>query len=225
MQGDPDGHAGAFPWVGGKCAELANACRIASDVRFWGAGTFGTNKAVNTMAMYNGSHSRAGGWPDPDLLFSHGAVGPTGMFPTCKGAGTLEYCVGSFCDPVVSHATAQFGLWAVMGAPMMLSFDVATLSEAQLALYGNPEIVAVSQDADEHGRGSYGGRYSCFYGFGGWGRSARRRPYTRDTFAAFGTVLYTTERCVHHRAVGVSRSDLVVGSALPVTCVLPFGLF
>lgn len=32
-----------------RCSELANACRIAADVREWGTGMFGTNKAVNTM--------------------------------------------------------------------------------------------------------------------------------------------------------------------------------
>ena len=46
-----------------------------------------------------------------------------------------------------------------MGAPLLLSFDVSQLSKAQIdTTYGNPEIVAVNQDADEHGRGSRGGK-------------------------------------------------------------------
>ena len=43
------------------------------------------------------------------------------------------------------------------GAPLLLSFDVAALGKAELGLYGNAEIVAVSQDADAAGRGSPGG--------------------------------------------------------------------
>ena len=40
----------------------------------------------------------------------------------------------------------------------------------------------------------------------------RRRPDVGDTFAACGTVP------LHHRVVGVSRSDLAVGSVLPHGC-------
>lgn len=146
-------------WMGGKCAELANACRIAADVRFWGPGTFGTNKAVNNMASYGGAFGAAGAWPDPDLLYSYGPVGPKGGRPaTCGGAGKLEYCTGSFCDPVPGHAKTQYGLWAVMGAPLLISFDLTSLDKDQLALYTNPEIVAINQDADDQGRGTSGGR-------------------------------------------------------------------
>ena len=82
-----------------------------------------------------------------------------GMFDTCKGAGQLEYCTGSFCDPVPSHSVTQFRLWAVMGAPLLLSFDISALTQLQInGTYGNPEIIAVNQDADEQGRGSRGGR-------------------------------------------------------------------
>jgi alpha-galactosidase len=144
--GDNDGHAAAFPWVGPKCGELANACRIASDVRFWGPGTFGTNKAVNVMAMYGGNWSHAGSWPDPDLIYSYKPVGPTGTNSVCKGAGVLEYCTGSFCDPVQTHAVTQFALWAVMGAPLLLSFDVRSLTPTEISrVYGNPEIIAINQ--------------------------------------------------------------------------------
>jgi hypothetical protein len=144
--GDSGGHNAAYPWVGAKCAELANACRIASDVRQWGPGTFGTNKAVNVMAAYQGNFSRSGSWPDPDLVYSFLPVGPAGTNTVCKGAGVLEYCTGSFCDPVRSHSVTQFALWAIMGAPLLLSFDVRAVSADDLAhVYGNPEIIAISQ--------------------------------------------------------------------------------
>lgn len=112
------------------------------------------------MASYNGTASRPGAWPDPDLVTSWSAVGADGA-TACPvdGAGKLEYCTGSFCDPVQNHAVAQFGLWAVMGAPLLLSFDLDNLDAKQKALYGNPEIVAVNQDRDPAtGRGTAGGR-------------------------------------------------------------------
>ena len=143
-------------WMGPKCAELANACRVTQDVRYWGDGSFGSDKAVNAMASYGGRASFSGAWPDPDLLFSYAPVGPGAT--KCNGAGKLEYCTGSFCDPVVAHSVTQFRLWAVMGAPLLLSFDLANLDATQLATYGNAEIVAINQDADEHGRGVAGGR-------------------------------------------------------------------
>ena len=46
--------------------------------------------------------------------------------------------------------------------------------------------------------------YGCFYGCFLF---RRRVPLERTAFAAYGTVLYTTERW-DHREVGVSRSDL-----------------
>ena len=111
------------------------------------------------MLRYGGNYSHAGSWPDPDILFGSGPVGPKGQSKVCKGAGALEYCTGSFCDPVASHSIAQFVLWSIMGAPLMLSFDVAALTESQLdSVYGNEEIIAVNQDADAHGNGVPGGR-------------------------------------------------------------------
>jgi hypothetical protein len=154
--GDVEGPT-APSWMGPACAEIGNACRIAADVRFWGTGSMGTNKAINVMASFNGTASGPGAWPDPDLLFSYGPVGDGGH-TKCAGAGKLTYCTGSFCDPVVSHATAQFGLWAVMAAPLLLSFDLTNLDAHQRFLYGNPEIIAVNQDRDDHGRGTAGGR-------------------------------------------------------------------
>ena len=161
--GPDSGHWGekSVVWMGPKCSELANACRVTQDVRFWGDGRFGSDKAVNAMASYGGFASFAGAWPDPDLLFGYHGVGPnasTSGGAVCGGAGKLEYCTGSFCDPIAAHSITQFRLWAVLGAPLLLSMDIATLDAVQLATYANSEIIAVSQDADESGRGTHGGR-------------------------------------------------------------------
>ena len=139
-------------WVGPACAGLANACRIASDVRQWGNGTFGTAKAVNLMAEYGGKYSVAGAWPDPDLLFSYPAVGGDNEL-TCKGAGVLAYCTGSFCDPAPENSRAQYALWSILGAPLLLSFDVRLLhtDPRMKATYTNPEIIAINQDSGTDG--------------------------------------------------------------------------
>jgi alpha-galactosidase len=141
-----------MPWVGPACADLANACRIASDVRQWGNGTFGTAKAINLMAAYGGNYSVAGAWPDPDLLFSYPAVGGDNELK-CKGAGVLAYCTGSFCDPEPENSRAQYALWSILGAPLLLSFDVRLLhTDSQMkATYANPEIIAINQDSTTDG--------------------------------------------------------------------------
>ena len=100
------------------------------------------------MAEYGGNYSVAGAWPDPDLLFSYAAVGGDNE-PKCKGAGVLAYCTGSFCDPEPENSRAQYALWSILGAPLLLSFDVRLLhTDSRLkATYANPEIIAINQDS------------------------------------------------------------------------------
>ena len=51
-----------------------------------------------------------GAWPDPALLYSYTPVGGRPP-PKCGGPGVLEYCTGSFCDPVPRHSRTQAALW------------------------------------------------------------------------------------------------------------------
>ena len=62
------------------------------------------------MASFNGTASGPGAWPDPDLLYSYTPVGGSPP-PKCGGPGVLEYCTGSFCDPVPRHSRTQAALW------------------------------------------------------------------------------------------------------------------
>eukprot|EP00039_Didymoeca_costata_P030852 m.31736 g.31736 ORF g.31736 m.31736 type:complete len:452 (+) comp8343_c0_seq2:82-1437(+) len=138
-----NGTSGGPSWMGQACPELANACRIASDVRFWGPGEFGTHKAINVMS-FAGLYSEPGAWADPDLLFSY--TDPRTPNATCPGAGQLLQCTGTFCDPVPHHSRTQFGLWSVMAAPLLLSFDLSAMTSYQMATVSNPEVIAVNQD-------------------------------------------------------------------------------
>ena len=117
---------------------MAAACSSASccsDGSCAASGTFGTHKAINVIAGYHGKYSGAvsrttlsltcqgavdhpvahdvfgqGAWPDPDLLYSYTPVGGSPP-PKCGGPGVLEYCTGSFCDPVPRHSRTQAALW------------------------------------------------------------------------------------------------------------------
>jgi len=64
-----------------------------------------------------------GAWADADLL----EIGNGGLSP--------------------SEQRAHFSLWALLKAPLLLSFDVRGMSNETLELITNPEVVAVNQDA------------------------------------------------------------------------------
>jgi alpha-galactosidase len=72
----------------------------------------------------NNAHPEAAGpghWNDPDYL------GPElGMTP--------------------NQAEAQFALWAISAAPLILGSDVRTVSDATIAMLTNPEVLAINQD-------------------------------------------------------------------------------
>jgi alpha-galactosidase len=64
-----------------------------------------------------------GGWNDPDML----EIGNGGMSPT--------------------EERTEFTLWAAMAAPLIAGTDIRSLSRGDLAIYSNPEVVAIDQDA------------------------------------------------------------------------------
>jgi alpha-galactosidase len=56
-----------------------------------------------------------------------------------------DYLAPMLLSPV--RAQAQFTMWAILAAPMMLSADVTALPNATVAMATNPELLAISQDA------------------------------------------------------------------------------
>ena len=66
--------------------------------------------------------ARPGAWNDPDLL----QIGN-------GGSSLLEY-------------TSEFSLWAEMAAPLIASTNIAALTQPELAIYENPNVIAVDQD-------------------------------------------------------------------------------
>eukprot|EP01065_Artemidia_motanka_P020780 TRINITY_DN24825_c0_g1_i1.p1 TRINITY_DN24825_c0_g1~~TRINITY_DN24825_c0_g1_i1.p1 ORF type:complete len:434 (+),score=66.52 TRINITY_DN24825_c0_g1_i1:69-1370(+) len=141
------GHTGAegYPpewersWMGEVCAGTADQCRIAEDTRFWGGGKFGASKSVNIVAELNkrGLNGVDGAWADPDLVFSYTA-------PEVPSVGA---CGGGFADNRTWAYQTQFALWAVMPAPIAISTDLRNATNDQLAVFLNPEVIAVHQDS------------------------------------------------------------------------------
>lgn len=63
-----------------------------------------------------------GGWNDPDML----VIGNPGLS--------------------ISEQQAQFALWAIFAAPLMMSTDLRTISQESRAILLNPDVIAVNQD-------------------------------------------------------------------------------
>lgn len=69
------------------------------------------------------SAARPGGWNDPDML----EVGNGGMS--------------------AREQRSEFSLWAIMAAPLIAGTDLRDASAQTLAIYLNPDVIAVDQDA------------------------------------------------------------------------------
>ena len=106
-------------YTGGS--SLGNSWRIAGDGGNWGALT----NCFNTQAAA-APYAGAGGWPDPDLL-----IGPEGY-------------IGGQTD---AQARAQFTLWSVFPANLLISQNVLAWSDYALETYSNAELISINQDA------------------------------------------------------------------------------
>jgi hypothetical protein len=80
---------------------------------------------VSTRALYAGPDA----WNDPDMLF----VGS-----------------GDFDADHMTGARSHFALWAILNAPLIIGFDLRKATPEQIALFGNPGLVALNQDPAGH---------------------------------------------------------------------------
>lgn len=77
-------------------------------------------------------HIGPGGWHDLDMF----ALGP--QFATATGS-----CPNKLTpDEQITHMTA----WALYPSPLILSCDLAALSDFELRLFGNEEVITINQD-------------------------------------------------------------------------------
>lgn len=99
---------------------LGNSFRIAGDGSGWGPLT----NCMNTIAAI-GNYSGPGGWADPDLL-----IGP-------------QVYVGGQTD---QQARAQFTMWSIFPANLIISQNVLQWTPYALETYSNAELIAINQD-------------------------------------------------------------------------------
>eukprot|EP00992_Anisonema_acinus_P010410 TRINITY_DN6563_c0_g1_i1.p1 TRINITY_DN6563_c0_g1~~TRINITY_DN6563_c0_g1_i1.p1 ORF type:complete len:239 (-),score=49.46 TRINITY_DN6563_c0_g1_i1:193-909(-) len=108
-------------WYAPQGAVLGNSWRISRDVNAW-PDVWNAVRINENLATYAGP----GAWNDPDMLVGsspHAAVHLT-----------------------AAQSRTQFGLWAVMAAPLLIGSNILNLSAYDLETYTNAEVIAVNQD-------------------------------------------------------------------------------
>lgn len=106
------------PWEWGK--ETGNSWRTTGDI----SDNWHSFISILDQQAELGKYSEIGGWNDPDML----EVGNGGMTQN-------EY-------------QAQFALWAVLKAPLILGNDINNITDDIMKIISNKAIIAVNQDAD-----------------------------------------------------------------------------
>ncbi|KAJ1456012.1 glycoside hydrolase superfamily [Pelagophyceae sp. CCMP2097] len=107
-------------WYAPHGADLAHAWRISADCDEW-ANVYVAIRTNERLTKY----ASAGAFNDPDMLLGS-ALGATHLTP--------------------QQSRAQFAMWAVMTAPLLIGAPLASMSAWDLATYSNAEVIAVDQD-------------------------------------------------------------------------------
>ena len=108
-------------WYAPVAAKIGNAWRTGPDDSNWG----GVVKNIDILAPLS-QYSAPGGWNDPCLLLSQDWSGKRIMTEL--------------------QIKAQFSMWAVVSAPLLISGSVTHMTADTLATYSNKKVIAVSQD-------------------------------------------------------------------------------
>jgi len=120
---------------------LGNSWRIAGDGTNWGA----LSNCINENSQLQ-TYARPGAWNDPDLLQGTGigsndkATNPMGCFDKALIPQADNWY------QTEQQSRAQFSMWAVMSAPLLISADVGQVSAYSLETWSNQEIIAVNQE-------------------------------------------------------------------------------
>ena len=126
------------PWLWGK--EIgANLWRTTWDLRdTWEHGRYdnGHNGIMEALDRQVGLYKYAGPghWNDPDML----VIGLNGKGASASANGA------SGCT--VTEYEAQFGLWALLSAPLLMTCDIRNMDADTKRILTNKEIIAVNQD-------------------------------------------------------------------------------
>lgn len=132
-------------WYAPVGASLGNSWRTGPDDTNWA----GVLKNIDILAGLE-KYAGPGGWNDPCLLLSK----------TWQGHDRITEL----------QARAQFSMWAVVAAPLLISGSITEMSNYTLATYSNADVIAVNQDPlGKAGSRIYG---SALNGGGPWGSNS-----------------------------------------------------
>ena len=81
--------------------------------------------SASTRALY----AKPGAWNDPDILF----VGH-----------------GDFDQDHLTEARSHFSLWAMINAPLLISYDLRQAPKSLMDIWGNADLVQINQDPGGH---------------------------------------------------------------------------
>jgi hypothetical protein len=101
--------------------DLGNMSRTSDDI----APTWGRMLHSFDSAVRRPLYAHPGSWNDPDMLYI--------------GAGDFD------ADHLVA-AKSHFSLWAMLGAPLMIGYDMREAPQSLLDVFGNAAIIALDQD-------------------------------------------------------------------------------
>ena len=117
------------PWLWGQ--PFVHLWRVAGDLRpRFAQSIMGTVDRQQETLEWAGP----GFWTDPDSL----QFGPRSYHPA--NGETLEHMTPDECR-------AQFSLWAIMAAPLLLGMDLRHIDDTTLQIILNREVIAVDQDS------------------------------------------------------------------------------
>ena len=111
------GEAGVNDWA----HQFANLWRTSSDIQPSWQSMLANFDAAAPRALFAGP----GHWNDPDML---------------------EVGNGDFDQNHLVEAQAHMSLWAIIAAPLILSYDLTTSPRELLEIVRNPEMIAIDQD-------------------------------------------------------------------------------
>lgn len=109
-------------WYAPVGGSLANSWRIAPDCDEWA----NVYVAIRTNELL-GRHAAPGAFNDPDMLLGSNPDAPASLSS--------------------AQVQAQFSMWAVMAAPLLIGSRLLSMPPADLQTYSNEEVIAIDQDA------------------------------------------------------------------------------
>jgi alpha-galactosidase len=126
------------PWLWGKEID-ANLWRTTWDLRdTWEHGQYdnGHNGIMEALDRQVGlaEYAGPGHWNDPDML----VIGLNGKGASASANGA------SGCS--VTEYEAQFGLWSLLSAPLLMTCDIRNMDADTKRILTNQELIAVNQD-------------------------------------------------------------------------------